>query len=337
MYAKFFGLNTEPFRATPDPATMYFTPGHREALAGISYAIFAHKGFAVLTGEAGTGKTTILSRIVQLSPQSEATFSVILNSSLNSNEFLESVLLDFGIEDIPASKAQRLQKLQKLLLAEYNAGRTCALVIDEAQRLSEDVLEEVRLLSNCELPDQKLLQIVLSGQPELDRILEHDNMRQLRQRIAVRVHLHPLTAAETAEYIQFRWAKAGGADAPPFDPAALSAISEYARRIPRMINILCDSSLLQAFTDASLTVTAEHVDTAARDLMMRRRSGSLSAEHPGFGPAPLELAVSRNGTAARAVEPLPTLRRYAAPPPPQSRISRWAAKLPWTRHADGVI
>jgi general secretion pathway protein A len=337
VYLEHFGLKHEPFRATPDPAMLYLTAGHRDALAALSYAILMHKGFAVLTGDAGTGKTTVLSRIVQTMPRNRATFSVILNSVLTSAEFLESVMLDFGLKEIPASKAQRLQHLQKFLMAEYTAGRTCVLFIDEAQKLSEEVIEEIRLLSNCELPDRKLLQIVLSGQPELEAVLERQALRQFKQRVSIRLRIAPLSPAEMIEYIRFRWTKAGGAEPAPFDAAATAAIAAYTKGIPRVVNILCDNSLLLAFGAESRSVSLDHVDESAAALVLQRGTATAAAgalANTGSSSPNALVATKRDESAGP--EALSTLRRYAPPPAP-SRLSRWVAKLGRARHADGMI
>src|SRR5712692_9742479 len=193
MYQQFFGLTKDPFSLTPDPAFLFLTAAHREALAGVTYSILSRKGFVVLTGDAGTGKTTLLTRIFQSILTTRVRFSVVLNPTLTPSEFRELALLDFGITDIPASKAQRLNLLQKFLVEAYRHGQVAVLVVDEAHKLPPDVLEEIRLLSNFELADAKLLQIVLAGQTELGALLNREDMRQLKQRIAMRLTIHPLS------------------------------------------------------------------------------------------------------------------------------------------------
>ncbi len=186
MYYRFFGLVRNPFSMTPDPAFLYMSTQHREALAGLTYAILGQKGFLVLTGEAGTGKTTLLARVLQHLPANRIQSSVILNPTLSTAEFLEMTLLDFGITDVPSSKAQRLLKLQQLLLQADRQKKICALIIDEAHKLSPDVLEEIRLLGNFEQSDHKLLQILFLGKSELGDLLNRSDLRQLKQRIASR-------------------------------------------------------------------------------------------------------------------------------------------------------
>src|SRR5215471_16448953 len=204
MYEQFFGLRTNPFVMTPDPGFLFLTPAHREALAGLNYAILQRKGFAVLTGEAGTGKTTLLRAVLESVPASKAHFSLLVNPTLSPSEFLEMVLLDFGIAEIPASKAQRLMSLDQFLLQAHRENKGAVLIVDEAHKLPPDVLEEVRLLTNFETARSKLLQIVLAGQSE------RDDLRQLKQRVAVRLAIRPLTAAEVEQYMRHRWMKAGG-------------------------------------------------------------------------------------------------------------------------------
>src|SRR6266704_179334 len=171
MYNQSFGLRKNPFNMTPDPAFMFFTAQQHEALVGLTYAILQRKGFVVLTGQAGTGKTTLLARVLHFLPGSRLQFSVVTNPTLTPSEFLELALLDFGMTEIPASKAQRLWKLQKLIMEGQQNGKVSALIVDEAHKLSPEVLEEIRLLGNFEEADQKLLQILLVGQAELNEIL----------------------------------------------------------------------------------------------------------------------------------------------------------------------
>jgi len=267
MYARSFGLKTSPFSMTPDPAFLYVTPQYREALVALAYAVLGRKGFVVLTGEAGIGKTTLLVKVLKSVPMTQLQFSVIVNPTLTPSEFLEMVLLDFGVKDIPSSKAQRLWKLQNLLFAGRSQGKVSALIVDEAHKLSHEVLEEIRLLGNFEETQRKLLQIVLVGQDELDEILNRDDLRQLKQRIAIRMSLHPLAPTEVAQYIQHRWTVAGGGQA-PFNVDALRAVAAASRGIPRVINSLSENSLMLAFAEGSAVVESMHVEAAAADLQL---------------------------------------------------------------------
>lgn len=329
MYEQHFGLTKHPFSMTPEPALLYMTPGHREALAGLAYAILERKGFVMLTGEAGTGKSTLLARTLQCLPASRVVSSVILNPTLTESEFLELAMLDFGFSSVPASKAQRLIQLQEFLLRARQAGKIAVLVIDEAHKLAPSVLEEVRLLSNLELPGEKLLQIVLAGQVELLETLDRPELRQFSQRIAVRLVLSPLMPADVEQYIALRWAKAGGKTAPPFTPEAYAEIAYCSRGIPRLVNAVCDNALTTALVDKPALVAVRHVREAARDLSLAHSGnetaaarkeaaalvGARAAAAPKNGQIPLpDLAVP-----AWTVEPDKEARH--------ARLSKWITEL----------
>lgn len=266
MYESHFRLEKNPFAMTPDPGFLFQTPTHREALAGLLYAVLEKKGFVVLTGEAGTGKTTLLSRMLRTIPADKVVFSLVLNPSLDVNDFLECALIDFGIEEIPASKFHRLLRLQQFLIAAQRNGRTCVLVVDEAHKISAEVLEEIRLLTNFENAEHKLLQIVLAGQSELRLVLNGENLRQLKQRIAVRCELKPLSPDEVSQYIRFRWTQAGGGQLPPFDEESIRIIARVSGGIPRVINAICDNALVLIFGSGDPTVTGVHANQVAGDL-----------------------------------------------------------------------
>src|ERR1035438_3616388 len=201
MYNRYFGVQKAPFNLTPDPDFLYLTPQHQEALAGLTYAILARKGFVVLTGNAGTGKTTLLARILAHLPVSRIQSSVIVNPTLTPSEFLEATLMDFGFKDIPQSKAQRVAMLQSFLWRGHRQGKISALIVDEAHKLSMEVVEEIRLLGNFESANEKLLQIVLVGQSELDELLNRDALRQFKQRISLRLAIEPLSEMDIDRYI----------------------------------------------------------------------------------------------------------------------------------------
>jgi general secretion pathway protein A len=290
-----FGLRKNPFSMTPDPAFLFLTEQHREAVVGLSYAILECKGFAVLTGEVGTGKTTLLARVLQFLPSARLQFSLILHPTLTPPEFLEMTLLDFGVREIPSSKAQRLWKLQNLLLQGQREGKVSALIIDEAHKLSPEVLEEIRLLGNFEEADQKLLQILLVGQPELDEILNREDLRQLKQRVAVRLSIGPLAPAEVGQYIRHRWLRAGG-EQPPFSAKATADIAEASRGIPRLINAVCENALTLAFAEGCSLVNPRHVQAAVADLRLDTLPVSaVSRDLPVTAPAepPDELVSTR--------------------------------------------
>jgi general secretion pathway protein A len=293
MYTEFFGLQRLPFNLTPDPGFLFLPLKHREALAGLTYAILERKGFVVLTGDAGTGKTTLISSVLNRLAPDRIESSVVLNPTLTASEFLEGVMLDFDIPDVPASKAQRLWKLQEFLARVHQENRFAVLVIDEAHMLSLDVLEEIRLLGNFEGASGKFLQILLLGQSELDEILNRHDVRQLKQRIALRLYIDRLKASEVQQYIEFRWAKGGAKGAPPFTPDAIAGIVQWSQGIPRLINSICDSALLMAFGDESPLVGLNYVRAAATNLALTYapaafiplpHSGTSSLEKPNRFP-----------------------------------------------------
>ena len=275
IYNQSFGLKKNPFNMTPDPESLFLTNQHREALAGLNYAILQRKGFVVLTGDAGTGKTTLLARILRFLPTTRVQSSVILNPTLTPEEFLELTLLDFGVHDVPSSKAQRLRKLQHLLVDGGSKGRISVLIIDESHKLSRDVLEEIRLLGNFEEPDGKLLQIILVGQDELDDLLNREDLRQLKQRISVRLSIAPLSRSDVEPYMHHRWQIAGG-DNLPFSEDAISLIAELSGGIPRVINNLCDNSFALAVSEGLTSIAPRHVRDAAFDLRLSVSPSSLN-------------------------------------------------------------
>lgn len=329
MYKESFGLKRNPFAMTPDPSCLFLTEQHREAVAALIYAITERKGLLVLTGEVGTGKTTVLARVLGHLPRSSVQFSVVLHPTLTPEEFLEMVMLDFGIPDIPASKAQRLTKLQRFLLEGRMQNKISALIVDEAHKLSPAVLEEIRLLGNFDYADQKLLQIVLVGQSELDALLRREELRQLKQRVAVRVSLKPLSQAEVHDYIRYRWKQAGGGEA-PFSLEAIEQVALVSRGIPRLVNSVCDQALLLAYAKSSRQVEQVHIHEAARDLDLALPQGARPAGLNGAAAA--APVVSARSTPA-AVTPAGIIGEIRVPEfagygrRKASMWSRWAAKL----------
>jgi general secretion pathway protein A len=315
MHYQFFGVDKAPFSLTADPKFLYLTPQHRDALAGLAYAILARRGLVVLTGAAGTGKTTLLARVIEHLPVSRIQSSVILNSTLSPAEFLEAVLMDFGIEDIPASKAQRLGKLHTFLWTRHQRGQLSALIVDEAQKLSVDVLEEIRLLGNFESTKEKLLQVALVGQCELDDVLNSERLWQLRQRIAQRMMIGSLSAAEVGRYIQHRWRLAGGNEA-PFSAEAVACIGRVTGGIPRLINAICENALIEACGEESAMVETRHILGVCRDLQLSVPMALVSATVPQKIALPAAPgAVETNG--------IKTLERYSdAAAPKRSLLGR---------------
>lgn len=277
MYQKYFGLTKNPFSMTPDPSALFLTTAHREAIAGLSYGAFSRKGFVVLTGEAGTGKTTLLRRLVELSKEMHAGCNVVFNPLLTSSEFLELLIYNFGVRDMPASKTQRLLKLEELLIETHKKRNTAVLIIDEAHKLSHEIFEEIRLLTNFETGEEKLLQIVLAGQPELKTVLNHPNLWQLKQRIAIRLHIDPLARYQIGPFVQYRWTRFGGTLPHPFSAEALDLIAQCSRGIPRLVNAICDNALLLAFSRNKRQVDADIILDVVLDLDL-----SVPLEEPGM-------------------------------------------------------
>lgn len=261
---------------------MYMMPHTREALATLEYGISARKGFIVLTGEVGTGKTTLLRRAISSLDQTRVFSSFIFNPRLEVLDFLEFILSDFGIAPQTRTKSGMLIQLNRWLIERYRREETCVIIVDEAQNLSWDLLEEIRLLTNLETSSEKLLQIVLSGQPELEEKLRAPEVRQLRQRIALWARTHAITAEQTAAYISQRLQIAGTAER-IFNDDAVSAVHRSSRGIPRIINLICEHSLILAFVEQTRVVTAPLVQTVARDLDLDPQPFMVSAAHAGFG------------------------------------------------------
>jgi general secretion pathway protein A len=259
MYLNFYGLQQKPFNTTPDPKFLYLTPSHREALAQILYGVQEGKGFIVLTGEVGTGKTTLIQTLLRrLDEKTEAAF--IFNSKLPFDALLEYMLRDFGITKNLHSQSQRLFALNNFLIERRRAGQNTVLIIDEAQNLDPPALEQVRLLSNFETPTEKLLQIFLSGQPELQVKLDLPELRQLKQRISLRCIIRPLTVEETFDYVQHRLRIAGCRRGDIFTESALTRVAKYARGIPRLVNIVCDHSLLFGYAEQKRRIDRDTID-----------------------------------------------------------------------------
>jgi len=277
MYLESFGLKKKPFSLTSDPSMLYFTDSHREALAVLCYGLLERKGLILLLGHAGTGKTTLLARAVLGLPPSRVQFASIVNPMISAPEFLETVLLSFGIREIPASKPQLLALLEKRLLECQMEGKIACLIVDEAHKLDIESLEEVRLLGNLEKRSEKLLQIILAGQSELAATMNRADCIQLKQRVSLRVALRPLAAADVSRYIACRWARAGGQQRAPFSPQAVDLIARISEGIPRLINVVCDNALLAAFGEQSQMVEASHVNDSCVELDLIEGREDLSA------------------------------------------------------------
>lgn len=261
LYLNFYGLTREPFGATPDPDFLYLTHGHREALAQLLYAIDERKGFMLLTAEVGTGKTTLL-QALRRELDANTAVAYVSNSMLPFQGIMEYMLEEFEIAKPGESHAQRLVTLQNYLVERHRAGQNTVLILDEAQNLYPQTLEQIRLLSNFETTTEKILQILLVGQPELKMKLELPEMRQLGQRIGMRATIPPLTRAGTRNYVRTRLRLAGCDDSSIFTEEALTRISEYAGGIPRIVNTLCDHSLLIGYADQTRRIGPDIVSEA---------------------------------------------------------------------------
>jgi type II secretory pathway predicted ATPase ExeA len=282
MYKDFFGLRANPFNVNPDPRYLFLTRHTEEALACLTYGIQSRKGFVLLTGEVGTGKTTLLNKLMEWLRVQQVATAFIFNSQLNVPQFLEYMMADFGIPCDSKSKSQILLKLYNWLLDRYRAGETAVLIVDEAQNLSDEVLEEIRLMTNLETFTEKLLQIVVVGQPELEQKLKQPNLRQLRQRLTLRAKTHPLTVEETKAYVAQRLRIAGSNGQQIFDPEALTVIHRYSSGIPRVINLICEHCLVCAFVDHQRVVTSSVVEAVARDFDLGETSisGNVASAQP---------------------------------------------------------
>lgn len=265
MYKTFFGLKEHPFNANPDPRYLFLTREIQEALAGLAYGIKNRKGFILLTGEVGTGKTTLLNRLLDWLNMEGVATAYIFNSQLEVRELFDLMMADFGIPCDSRDKSHVLMRLNHWLLQRYRDRKTSVLIVDEAQNLSPEVLEEIRLLTNFETANEKLLQIVLSGQPELDDKLRDPRLRQLRQRITMRCRTQPLSLQEISGYIVERLRIGGANGTPIFSPEAIEAIYKYSRGIPRVANLLCEHALIGGFVDQVRPIPARLVDDVAHE------------------------------------------------------------------------
>lgn len=280
MYKEFFGLRANPFNVNPDPRYLFLTRHTEEALACLTYGIQSRKGFVLLTGEVGTGKTTLINKLMEWLRLQQVATAFVFNSRLDVPQFLDYMMTDFGIPCETESKSQILQRLYNWLLDRYRAGETATLIVDEAQNLSDEVLEEIRMLTNLETFTEKLLQIVLVGQPELEVKLKQPQLRQLRQRLTLRAKTHPLSIEETRAYVQQRLRIAGATGPAIFEPDAINAIHRDSRGIPRVINLICEHCLVSAFVDQKKTVSVDIVDQVARDFDLRDEAASVETAAP---------------------------------------------------------
>lgn len=284
MYNDFFGLKESAFNVNPDPRYFFLTRVMQEALAGLAYGIQRRKGIVLLTGEVGTGKTTLLNQLLDWLRQNQAATAFIFNTRLSVEDLFNYILTDFGVPCESRTKSDMLIRLNNWLLERCLAGdpEPAVLIVDEAQNLSPELLEEIRLLTNLETSSEKLLQIVLAGQPELELKLRDPKLRQLRQRITLRYKTAQLSPSETRSYIDERLRIAGSKGEPVFAPEAIDSIHHYARGVPRVINVLCDHALINAFAERQKPVSACLIDEVAREFELDLVEPIAPHVTPGF-------------------------------------------------------
>ena len=271
MYESFYGLKENPFNVTPNPEYIYLGENHREALAQLLYGVRERKGFIVITGEVGTGKTTLIHYLLDKMNGDHTKTALLFNPKLNVDDFIQYILKDLGVRVQGKTKGEYLHNLHRYLLNAYQRDERVILIVDEAQGLRPELLEEIRLLSNLETSRSKLIQIVLLGQPELDKTLSLPGFRQLKQRINLRYHLPPLSEKETKEYIGKRL-RIAGAKEPIFTEKAIKQIYVQSGGIPRLINILCDNALLNGYALDQKMVDERSVKEVAKDLSLKKKS-----------------------------------------------------------------
>ncbi|MBM3250523.1 MAG: AAA family ATPase [Candidatus Omnitrophica bacterium] len=265
MYCQFYGLKERPFNVTSDPDFFYFSRRHRDALSHLSYGVFQRKGIIVLTGEIGTGKTTLCRYLLNRLGKETKT-ALILNPYFSELELLGSIIRDFGLKIQDNTRLGLIEQLNEFLLNEFQAGNNVVLIVDEAQNLRPNLLEEIRLLSNLETDKEKLLQVILVGQPELSHRLNLHDLRQLRQRVMVRFHIGPLELDEVKSYIDHRLSIAGSCRGLEFCPEAVRLIAEFSQGTPRLINMACDRALLAGFASETSKIDVHVVRKALTEL-----------------------------------------------------------------------
>jgi type II secretory pathway predicted ATPase ExeA len=300
MYKKFYNLQRNPFEITPDPSFLFPTKRHNEALAALYYGVRRHKGFVVMTGEVGTGKTLLVRCLLQLLKGGNVAYAYVFNSRLTPLDFLQYIAGDLGLAISGKSKSELLLELSSYLIARYQKKLSTVLVVDEAHHLSAEVLEEIRLLTNLETAQEKLLQILLVGQPELDDKLDSRELRQLKQRIALRSQLEPLDREETEGYIHRRLSLAGAGSQVDtlFPMETIAAVFHHSRGFPRLINTICENALVTAYARQARSVTPDIIAEVATDF----RLGVMHSSHPA--------AASENQEVGQAVKTLLQLHDY---------------------------
>ena len=335
MYKNFFGLRENPFNVNPDPRFLYQTPQIQEALEQLTYGVQSRKGLILLTGEVGTGKTTLINYLLDWLRHRKMPTAFIFNSHLSANHLFDFILNDFGIPTDFKLKGNMLFQLNQWLIERFRTGWTPVLIVDEAQGLSFELLEEIRLLLNLETASEKLLQIVLVGQPELDDKLRRPEMRQFRQRISLRCSTSPLSLAEAHGYIADRLRIAGAAHGSVFAPESVEAVYFYSRGIPRVMNLLCEHALINAYVEQLNPVPPQMVEEAARDFLMddfrpvTSRPGAMLHldDKPNFAASEFASAPDTSSAAER-MDPLEDseAEKFASPPVFAEEVSEHVAQ-----------
>jgi general secretion pathway protein A len=326
MYNSYFEFREKPFNVTPDPRFFYQNPVYRESYANLLTGIRERKGFVVMTGEVGTGKTTLL-RLLMKNLEANVRFAYFYNTNLNFEELLTFACEELGLQVPKGGRLRKIQTLNEFLIDQLRRGGTAALLIDEAQHLTEHVLESLRLLSNLETGTEKLLQIVLVGQPELDVKLAQPSLRQLKQRVAISCSLDRLKDREVRAYIQFRLESVGCERKDLFHPAAIERIAIYSGGVPRLINIICDNALTIAFASSERRVTREMIDEVANDLKLNQTGPVTIAPAPVIVPAPPAPAPAAPAPPAPApvasapAAPAPSAPAPVVPAPPSAPVA----------------
>ena len=287
MYFKHFGLKAQPFQLTPDIGFLFMSEAHTRAKAYMDYTVWNREGFVVITGEIGCGKTTLIQKVLSELDEN-VVVAKIFQTQLDEVEFLQAMLVDFGLNPFNAKKVELLDMLNTFLLEQFVQGKQIVLIVDDAHNLSTKVLEEIRMLAGLETRKEKILHVILVGQPQLNEVLDHPDMEQLIQRVKLRYDIPPMSEQELSQYILFRLSTAGAADRMLFLPQTFPIIYKYAGGTPRLINTLCDAALTFAYADDLPRVTAKVVEAAASELQWPSYSERVDKRRQKMAPSPVD-------------------------------------------------